>query len=243
MRPVAARANAAPFGLLETLRCQDGAAPLLALHQRRLESSWPAFFSGKAPSLARVAADAIARAGPEGALVRVGFRGSPRGRAKAEVDSRALPAVPRRVAVAIAIAPRRLPAAARRHKTLDRAWVDELSIDGAFETIVWDEEGGMLEGTRSNLFVLQERVLVTPPVESGLVPGVVRAWLVDFAARLGLSVRERRIAPEDLRTSGLILTGSGVGIVAVAECDGRAIASRAAVALAARLSGSAWAPR
>jgi branched-subunit amino acid aminotransferase/4-amino-4-deoxychorismate lyase len=243
-----AAAAAAPSGLLETLCCIDGESPLLALHQRRLASSWPRFFSGRAPSLRRAAAAAIEATKGGRALVRVAFLAAggaaPGDRAaghEVKVDSRVLEPWTARVAVAVAAAPRREPAAERRHKCADRAWVKVHAVEGAFETLVWDEEHGLLEGTRTNLFVLVGRELVTPPVTFGLVPGVVRARVLRLARRLGWRVQERRISPADLRADGLLLTGSGVGVVAVCECDDRTVASRASSSLAERLRQSAFA--
>jgi branched-subunit amino acid aminotransferase/4-amino-4-deoxychorismate lyase len=227
----------APFGLIETLRAVDGVAPLLVSHQRRLARSWPEFFRGRAPALSELAAEAIAASRRKPALVRVAFVGERGGKPRVEVESRALPAVPRRIAVAIAASPRRGPRAARRHKSADRSWIDELAVAGTFETLVWDDEGGLLEGTRSNLFVLAGGELSTPPVGLGLVPGVVRELVLEAAASCGVRPRERPLSPADLRgADGLLLTGSGVGIVAVDECDGRTIERAAAAALARRLS-------
>lgn len=232
---------AAPFGLLETLRCVDGAVALLELHQRRLARSWPRFFGGRPSRLDRIAAAAIAGSRGGAALVRVTFLGERGGPARATVEARPLPAPPRQVAVAIAASPRGDPVARRRHKCADRRWVEKLSAAGAFETLVWDDDGGLLEGTRSNLFLLRGSELTTPGERLGLVPGVVRARILRIAPQLGLAVREARIAPADLRgAAGLLLTGSGVGVVAVTECDGRAVGSRAAAALAARLSRAAF---
>jgi len=228
---------AAPFGLMETVRVVDGAVPFARLHQRRLEASWPSFFRGRPPSIAAVAAPAIAASKGQRLLVRVRFVGERDSVATADVESRPLEIEPPPVRVAIASSPRREPREARRHKSADRAWVLELAIAGAFETIVWDDEGGLLEGTRSNLFLQVGGELFTPPVELGLVPGVVRAEVARLAPGLGWAVRERPLAPADLKqAAAILLTGSGVGVVAVDELDGRAVGSRETAELAGRLA-------
>ena len=46
---------------------------------------------------------------------------------------------------------------------------------GTFEALLVDREGNLLEGATSNLFLLKGDLLITPPVELGLLPGVTRA--------------------------------------------------------------------
>ena len=236
--PVAERAvvrSDAP-GLLETIRCVARAAPLLARHQERLVASWSAWFRGTPPDLAEVTGAAIAAAAPS-SLVRVAFLHRASGGApRVEVSSRPLPPAPARWRVALAASPRVEPAEVRRHKQLDRGWVAALTVPGVEETLVWDDEQGLLEGTRSNLFVWRGDELSTPPLRAGLVPGVVRAELMGCAPDLQLLVVERLLTPADLLScDALVLTGSGVGVVVVDECDGRPIGSAAGRAAAARL--------
>ena len=73
--------------------------------------------------------------------------------------------------VRIDIAERLLDAHAELH-TIDRAR-DELGID------VRVSRRTINEGARSNLFVREGQRLLTPPVRCGLLPGVLRATLLD----------------------------------------------------------------
>jgi para-aminobenzoate synthetase / 4-amino-4-deoxychorismate lyase len=71
----------------------------------------------------------------------------------------------------------------RRHKTTDRAIYDEalksLADDPAlFDLVFLNERGEVAEGARSNVFVERDGVLLTPPVSSGALPGVLRAELL-----------------------------------------------------------------
>ena len=223
-------------GLIETIRFERGRALFVEEHEARLRASWPERFDGSAPPLASTAAAAIARCERSSGLVRVEFARGADGRPTRDVSERALPRMPGRVAVAIARAPRSGPPAARRLKSSDRAWVDELSEEGVFETLVWDDEHGLLEGTRTNLFVVRDGELVTPPVACGLVPGVVRAAVIAAAPAAGFRVVERPVTPADLRAAnGLLLTGTGAGVVAVGVCDGRTLAVAVTEPLARRL--------
>jgi len=67
-----------------------------------------------------------------------------------------------------------------RHKTSDRAFYDEArAAAGAFEIVFTDPEGMLTEGSLTNLFVERDGVLLTPPLARGLLPGVLRARLLD----------------------------------------------------------------
>ena len=66
-----------------------------------------------------------------------------------------------------------------RYKTTSRAFLEEArKAGGAFETIFVDPEGRLTEGSFTNLFVERDGKLVTPPLERGLLPGLLRQRLI-----------------------------------------------------------------
>jgi para-aminobenzoate synthetase/4-amino-4-deoxychorismate lyase len=97
------------------------------------------------------------------------------------IESRPLPAAPERP-VEVELAP--LPVDAEdfrlRHKTSDRRFYDEArEAAGAFEVVFADREGFLTEGSFTSLFVERGGRLLTPPLERGLLPGVLREVLID----------------------------------------------------------------
>lgn len=86
----------------------------------------------------------------------------------------------------------------RRHKTTDRALYDEalrvlVGDPQLFDVVFLNERGEVAEGARSNVFVERDGVLLTPPLASGALPGVLRAeMLADGRAR------EAVLWPDDL---------------------------------------------
>mgnify|MGYP000844693736 FL=1 len=71
----------------------------------------------------------------------------------------------------------------RRHKTTLRPQYDaalrSLPADSPiFDLIFLNERGEVAEGARSNVFVERDGVLLTPPLSSGALPGVLRASLL-----------------------------------------------------------------
>ncbi|MCI4677518.1 aminotransferase class IV family protein [Rhodoblastus acidophilus] len=66
-----------------------------------------------------------------------------------------------------------------RHKTTVRAlYEDAFAASGADEVIFLNEKDEVCEGARTNVFVERDGALLTPPVASGLLPGVLRAHLL-----------------------------------------------------------------
>jgi para-aminobenzoate synthetase/4-amino-4-deoxychorismate lyase len=70
-----------------------------------------------------------------------------------------------------------------RHKTsirarYDAAWRDA-ETQGAFDTLFFNERGELTEGGRSSVFVRVNGKWLTPPLSSGVLPGVMRGVLLD----------------------------------------------------------------
>ncbi|MDQ2877709.1 MAG: aminodeoxychorismate synthase component I [Pseudomonadota bacterium] len=67
-----------------------------------------------------------------------------------------------------------------RHKTSDRAFYDEARRAAGTDEILFTDPGGYLtEGSFTSLFVECGDSLVTPPLARGLLPGVLRAELIE----------------------------------------------------------------
>ena len=67
-----------------------------------------------------------------------------------------------------------------RHKTTDRKFYDAARVDsGAFECVFVGDDGLVTEGSFTNVFAERDGVLVTPALARGLLPGVLRARLID----------------------------------------------------------------
>lgn len=86
----------------------------------------------------------------------------------------------------------------RGHKTTERQLYD-LALQGlpaespVFDLVFVNERGEIAEGARSNVFVERDGVLLTPPLTSGALPGVLRAELLATGR-----AREAVLYPADL---------------------------------------------
>jgi para-aminobenzoate synthetase / 4-amino-4-deoxychorismate lyase len=112
----------------------------------------------------------------------------------------------------------------------DRKWRDRQLIDALEEDaepalpLLVDLDGAVLETTRANVFALVGDVLVTPPLDGRILPGVTRRRTLALAARLGLPTAERPLALDELRAARAVLvTGALRGPQPVATLDGAAL--------------------
>lgn len=111
------------------------------------------------------------------------------------IESRVAPPTPPEP-VDVALAPLPLPVDDVRlhHKTSDRAFYDRARIDaGCFEVLFVDPDGFLTQGSFTNIFVEREGTLLTPPLSRAVLPGVLRAQLIDEGY-----AKEAELRAEDL---------------------------------------------
>ncbi|XXX77628.1 aminotransferase class IV [Sorangium sp. So ce134] len=112
----------------------------------------------------------------------------------------------------------------------------EARAAGAHEALILDPSGHVVEGTTSNVFLVERRppahegaaeaghLLITPPKEAGILVGITRANVIDVAGELGIPVccepvtMARLLAAEEA-----FITSSLREIVPVVRVDGHAI--------------------
>lgn len=86
---------------------------------------------------------------------------------------------------------------------------------GFNEAIFFNELGNLCEGCTSNIFIVKNKNIYTPPVKDGLLPGVVRNWVIK-----NFQVKETRITKEELLNSDeVFLTNSLVGVIKVSSIE------------------------
>jgi branched-chain amino acid aminotransferase group I len=66
----------------------------------------------------------------------------------------------------------------------------EATAKGLDETILLNDDGYIAEGGGSNIFFVRESKLVTPSLDSGIIPGVTREVVIELAAALGIAATE-----------------------------------------------------
>jgi branched-chain amino acid aminotransferase len=68
--------------------------------------------------------------------------------------------------------------------------VAEARARGAFEAVMLDVHDSITEGASSNVFVVVSGVVLTPPLEVGILKGVTRDVIFEVARRIGMRVLE-----------------------------------------------------
>lgn len=92
-----------------------------------------------------------------------------------------------------------------RHKISTRevydAAIENAMAQQAFDSLFCNQRGEVCEGARSNVFVREGHHLLTPPLRCGLLPGVLRAALIDSgeAREAILTVADIKVASREGR--------------------------------------------
>ena len=90
----------------------------------------------------------------------------------------------------------------------------EATSHGFEEALLLNEDGCVTECSTSNVFFIDSSGLVTPPLESGILPGITRDLVIELAGALGIVVAEENIIPDDFpRFRQAFLTASTLEIM------------------------------
>ncbi|KLO21025.1 aminotransferase IV [Marinitoga sp. 1197] len=85
-----------------------------------------------------------------------------------------------------------------------------------YDSIVLNEFGYVTEGTKSNIFIVTAGVITTPPISSGILPGVTRKIVLDLIESFNMDFEERNIEVWELLSADeVFLTHTSVGIIPV----------------------------
>ena len=95
---------------------------------------------------------------------------------------------------------------------------------GGFEAIMRNFRGELTECTQSNLFIVKNGTALTPPLESGLLPGITREFIFELGRDAGIDVREQILRDDDLfGADEAFLTSTTREILSIVAVDDRKI--------------------
>jgi branched-chain amino acid aminotransferase len=96
----------------------------------------------------------------------------------------------------------------------------EAVTNGYVEGIALDARGFVSEGSGENVFMVQDGVLLTPPLAASVLQGITRDTVVKIARDLGIPVREEQIPRGQLYTCDeLFMTGTAAEITPIRSVD------------------------
>ena len=87
---------------------------------------------------------------------------------------------------------------------------DELARSGCDEGLMLDTSGRLIEGTRSNLFVMRQGQLYTPSLSESGVAGIMRDQVMQWAKAQGIRCREMTVGPSILHHADEIFVCNSV---------------------------------
>jgi len=94
---------------------------------------------------------------------------------------------------------------------------------GCVETIML-REGFLTEGAASNIFVVKDGVLLAPPKDHRVLPGITYDIVLELAARHGMPLEVREIAEAEMRAADeLWMTSSTKEVLAITTLDGQPV--------------------
>lgn len=210
------------YGLIETLRWSGGYVRL-ALHLERLAASAAAlgFRFDREQALAQLSGTEMSFPAVEERRVRCELcRGG-----TLRITTALMPPAADG-ALRIAIASQQVDAGDPflRHKTTRRAIYEraftEASSQGCDDALLLNRQGFVTETSRSNVFVERDGILLTPPLEHGLLPGVLRREFIESGA-----AREAPLRLDDLRQAERWFVGNSLRGLQLAKIAGSALAS------------------
>lgn len=93
---------------------------------------------------------------------------------------------------------------------------------GAIEAIFANTRDELCEATGSNVFVVRDGVVLTPPLSSGCLAGVTRELAIEWAREAGIEVREEPIPMSAVAdVDEVFITSSTKDVLPVSGWDGR----------------------
>lgn len=98
--------------------------------------------------------------------------------------------------------------------------LDEARRKGADELLFYNTKGELCEGTTSNVFLVMQGKVYTPPLSSGCLPGTMRAQVITKCRELGIEVSEEILTAAHVGAADeVFVTSATRGVVPVREVD------------------------
>jgi branched-chain amino acid aminotransferase len=100
----------------------------------------------------------------------------------------------------------------------------EATAAGVDEVLLLNETDFLAEGSRTNIFLLSGETLLTPSIESGVLPGITREVVLELAKSMGIKTVVKQVELDELLTAGeAFLTSSTLEIMPLTRLDKKPI--------------------
>ncbi len=95
----------------------------------------------------------------------------------------------------------------------------EIKSKNAFEAILVDKNGYITEGSKSNIFIIKNKDILTAPIKA-VLPGTTRDVIINLCRNLGLNVLEENIDYKNLKyIDALFISGTSPKVLPIKSVD------------------------
>lgn len=96
----------------------------------------------------------------------------------------------------------------------------QMKQSGFDEGLITNEKNHLTEGTYTNIFLIKEGAVFTPPLEDGLLGGTMRAQVIEWCKAHDIEVHQANIAKDTLsHYQAGFLTNALMGIMPIRQID------------------------
>jgi len=100
----------------------------------------------------------------------------------------------------------------------------ETFAENADEALMLDVNGFVSEGTGDNIFIVKDKIIITPKSDSSILLGITRKTVKEIADNLKYKFEERNLTLfEVYNADEAFMTGTAAEIIPIREIDGRKI--------------------
>lgn len=100
----------------------------------------------------------------------------------------------------------------------------QVARDAGADEAILNRDGKITEGAASNIFIVQNGKIITPPKDECLLPGITRDLILEIAESAGLDYAEEEISLAQLQSADEIwLTSSTKEILPVTQLDDKPV--------------------
>ena len=86
--------------------------------------------------------------------------------------------------------------------------------DDAFEPVFYNGDGFITECAIRNIFFIQDKQLLTPSIELGVLPGVMRDTIISIAKEINITAKEENISIDSINEMDeAFISSTGIGLL------------------------------
>ncbi|MBW6408604.1 aminotransferase class IV [Clostridium weizhouense] len=96
---------------------------------------------------------------------------------------------------------------------------NKIKEENAYEAILVDKNGYITEGSKSNIFMIKDNMLLTSPVRA-VLPGVTRGEIIELAIKNNIEVKEMEYKYSDIKElDGMFICGTSPKVLPINEVN------------------------